>query len=153
MYQLNPFTRLVGGLISNELYELDVRCTDSEFAVFQAPPDQTCGEWGQAFVDKAGGYLNNPNARSDCQYCTYSTGAEFYEPLGIYYSNRGREIGIMIAFIGEFESQIEEKGKGNPQRERGRGVYPCRRSAAHPFPLAFLSASHSLQLYRSDGRC
>ena len=38
MYQLDPFTRLVSGLVSTGLHEVPVQCQDSEFSVFCESP-------------------------------------------------------------------------------------------------------------------
>lgn len=54
----------------------------------------------QAFFDSgAPGYIVN-NATSDCAYCAFSVGDQFYEPLGIRYSQKWRDFGILTAFIG-----------------------------------------------------
>ncbi|KAK0532734.1 ATP-binding cassette transporter snq2 [Tilletia horrida] len=99
MYELNPFTRLVGGLVANELGGLPVRCRDSELSRFVPPMGQTCAQWAGAFLNDFGGYLANPNATSDCGYCQYATGDEFLPSVGIKFSTRGRDIGIFCAFI------------------------------------------------------
>ena len=98
MYWVNPLTYLVSGLVSNEMHELPIRCSPSEFAVFQPPTGQTCQGWANTFVEFFGGYLANPEASADCQYCQYSVGDDFYSPLNIDFGDRGRNIGIMIAF-------------------------------------------------------
>ncbi|KAF9041170.1 hypothetical protein BDP27DRAFT_1435091 [Rhodocollybia butyracea] len=51
------------------------------------------------FVTAAGGYLNNPNATSSCEYCEYAVGDEFYTPLNISYDNRWRDVFIVFAFF------------------------------------------------------
>ncbi|KAG8981742.1 hypothetical protein FRB90_007035, partial [Tulasnella sp. 427] len=68
MYQLNPFTRLIAGLVVTELQGLPITCRDDEFALFEPPSGQTCAAWADTFVNTFGGYLNNPNATSQCQY-------------------------------------------------------------------------------------
>lgn len=45
------------------------------------------------------GYIVN-NQTSNCEYCAYSIGDQFYEPLGISFSTRWRDFGILVAFIG-----------------------------------------------------
>lgn len=45
------------------------------------------------------GYITN-NATSDCSYCAYSVGDQFYEPLGISFDRRWRDFGILVAFVG-----------------------------------------------------
>lgn len=45
------------------------------------------------------GYITD-NATSECSYCAYSVGDEFYEPLGISFGTRWRDFGILLAFVG-----------------------------------------------------
>ena len=98
LYWINPLTYLVSGLTTNEMYGLTVQCTPSELARFQPPNGQTCSAWAQTFLDAFGGYLANPNATSDCGYCQYQTGEQFYSSFNMKFSERGRNIGIVIAF-------------------------------------------------------
>lgn len=100
LYQLDPFTRLVSGLVSTELHGLPVICTSKELNHFTAPPGQTCGEYMAPFFAAGGaGYIVN-NQTNDCSYCAYRVGDQFYEPLGIRFSERWRDFGILTAFIG-----------------------------------------------------
>ncbi|KAF7189916.1 ABC multidrug transporter atrF [Pseudocercospora fuligena] len=100
LYELDPLTRLISGLVSNELHGQLVECTDIEFNRFTAPAGQTCGDYMRDFFSAGGpGYLLN-NQTSDCSYCAYSVGDQFYEPLGISFATRWRDFGIMVAFVG-----------------------------------------------------
>jgi ABC-type multidrug transport system permease subunit len=86
--------------VTNELHNLPVNCRDSELNRFTSPPGQTCGEYMQAFFADGGpGYLVN-NATSDCAYCAYSIGDQFFKPFGMEYEHRWRDFGILTAFIG-----------------------------------------------------
>ncbi|PNS16438.1 ABC transporter G family member 21 [Sphaceloma murrayae] len=99
LYQLNPLTRLVGGMIVTELNGRSVTCESGELNRFAAPSGQTCGEYTQAFFENGGlGYIVD-NATSMCEYCAYKIGDQFYEPLGYEFGNRWRDLGIMIAFV------------------------------------------------------
>ncbi|WVR08472.1 hypothetical protein IAU60_005527 [Kwoniella sp. DSM 27419] len=98
MYQLDPFTRLISGLVSTVLKDQQVVCRDNEFNIFSPPSGQTCTQYAGAFAQAVGGYLNNPDATTDCQFCQYRVGQSFYEPLQISYSTRGRDAGIMVAY-------------------------------------------------------
>ncbi|KAF1363598.1 hypothetical protein EJ07DRAFT_101881 [Lizonia empirigonia] len=99
LYELNPFTRLIGGMVVTELHNLPVKCTSSEFNQFRAPQGQTCGEYmSDFFANGAPGYLLG-EAANVCNYCAYKIGDEFYNPLGYSFSNRWRDLGIFIAFI------------------------------------------------------
>ena len=94
------FTRLISGLVSTELHDLPVRCKTAELNLFSAPPGQTCGDYMQAFFAANGpGYITD-NSTSDCSYCAYSVGDQFYEPLSISFDTRWRDLGILIAFCG-----------------------------------------------------
>ncbi|KAK3950972.1 ABC-2 type transporter-domain-containing protein [Pseudoneurospora amorphoporcata] len=100
LYELNPFTRLISGMVVTELHDLPVICKDYELQSFSAPDGQSCGEYMEPFFNRGGaGYLVN-NATSACQYCAYKVGDQFYQPLGISFDNRWRDLGIFLAFIG-----------------------------------------------------
>ncbi|KAF8305589.1 hypothetical protein DL93DRAFT_2172546 [Clavulina sp. PMI_390] len=99
MYQLDPFTRLISGLIVNEMHGLQVQCTSSEFSVFNPPSGQQCYDYAQSYISSVGGYINNPNATSACEYCAYASGDEFYKAINISFGNRWRDIGIFIGFV------------------------------------------------------
>ncbi|KAL2824025.1 ABC-2 type transporter-domain-containing protein [Aspergillus cavernicola] len=99
-YELDPFTRIISGMVTTELHERPVVCTSGEYNRFQAPVGQTCGEYMQAFFDRGGiGYLAN-NATQDCEYCAYRVGDEYYQAFGMSFNNRWKDLGIYTAFVG-----------------------------------------------------
>ncbi|KAH6617791.1 ABC-2 type transporter-domain-containing protein [Chaetomium sp. MPI-SDFR-AT-0129] len=102
LYELNPFTRLIGGMVVTALHELPVECAPEELNRFIAPPEsESCGSYMRAFFENGGpGYLVDSNATKNCEYCAFKVGDEFYEPLGLSFDNRWRDLGIYIAFIG-----------------------------------------------------
>ncbi|KAK7063883.1 pleiotropic drug resistance ABC transporter protein [Favolaschia claudopus] len=100
LYQLVPYTRSIAAMVSTELHGLKIRCKSDEFAVFNPPSNSSCSQWAQDFVNVAGGYLDNPDDSTNCRYCTYAVGDEFYTPLGIRYSLRWRDAFIFLAFVG-----------------------------------------------------
>ena len=51
------------------------------------------------FASGGPGYLVN-NQSSDCAYCAYKVGDQFYEPFGISFDHRWRDLGILASFIG-----------------------------------------------------
>ncbi|KAG6252080.1 hypothetical protein E4U24_000812 [Claviceps purpurea] len=100
LYQLDPFTRLIGGMVTTALHGLKVVCTSGEVNRFVAPENTTCGEYMAAFFEAgAPGYLVD-NGTRNCEYCAYKVGDQFYERLGLSFEHRWRDLGIMIAFIG-----------------------------------------------------
>lgn len=99
LYQLDPFTRLIGGMVVTELHGLPVVCTPDELNTFTAPPGQTCGQYMQSFFANMGpGYIVD-NSASDCAYCAYRIGDQFYEGLDFSFDHRWRDLGIFAAFI------------------------------------------------------
>jgi ATP-binding cassette subfamily G (WHITE) protein 2 (SNQ2) len=100
LYQLDPFTRLISGMVVTELHDLPVTCTTSELQRFTAPAGQACGEYMSEFFSNGGpGYIVN-NATNACEYCAYKVGDQFYNALEISFDQRWRDMGIFIAFIG-----------------------------------------------------
>lgn len=150
MYNLDPYTRMIAGLVVNELHDLRITCKPKELwannsfgphhrlasywhsrkyhwtsSQIQPPNGQTCSQWLSPFVTNAGGYLDNPNATSDCDYCQYKVGDEckwelfvqnlkeetksslgglrtytstVFLPLNYSWSNRWRDLGIIISY-------------------------------------------------------
>jgi ATP-binding cassette, subfamily G (WHITE), member 2, SNQ2 len=72
MYWISPVTYLIGGVLSAVLKDVPVVCDPSEFIIFNPPPGQTCGIYSAEFLSHSLGYLANPNATSNCEYCTLS---------------------------------------------------------------------------------
>ncbi|KAI0660568.1 ABC-2 type transporter-domain-containing protein [Cubamyces menziesii] len=98
LYQLTPYTRLMSAMISTELHGLSITCNPDEYIPFNPPDGQTCMEYAKEFIQGFGGYLNNPNATSNCFYCQYEVGDQFFLPLNIRYENRWRDVWILFAY-------------------------------------------------------
>ncbi|KAI2678985.1 hypothetical protein DTO012A7_6030 [Penicillium roqueforti] len=100
LYDLDPFTRLIGGMVVTELQGRDVVCTESELNLFNAPDNLTCGEYMKPFFDRGGnGYIVDDAAQA-CKYCAYKVGEQFYAAFNMSFDNRWRDLGIFAAFIG-----------------------------------------------------
>ncbi|PTB69200.1 hypothetical protein BBK36DRAFT_1193534 [Trichoderma citrinoviride] len=99
LYQLDPFTRLIGACVTTALHGLKVVCKSSELNRFTAPNGTTCGEYMQPFFENGGpGYLVS-NSTQNCEYCSYSVGDEFYVPLSLSFDHRWRDLGIFLCFV------------------------------------------------------
>ncbi|KAI9487865.1 MAG: ABC-2 type transporter-domain-containing protein [Benjaminiella poitrasii] len=103
MYWLDPFHYYIEGLTVNELQNMKVVCKENDLIRFSPPPGQTCGEYtANFFAQGAFGYIANPDAvqPEQCGYCTYKSGAEFYEGnMGWSAANKWRNFGILFAFF------------------------------------------------------
>jgi ABC-type multidrug transport system permease subunit len=76
MYYISPVTYLIGGVLSAVLNKVQVVCNPTELATFNPPSGQTCGAYSADYLKNALGYIVNPNATSNCEYCvlTEATG-------------------------------------------------------------------------------
>jgi ATP-binding cassette, subfamily G (WHITE), member 2, SNQ2 len=144
LYQLDPFTRLIGGMVTTALHELPVDCTALELNPFSAPDGVSCGEYMRPFFDAGGpGYLVD-NATSACQYCAYRVGDQFYRPLGFEFDSRWRDLGIFLGFVGSnliilflaVSFYLFPSPRLPPHRDGGR---PCGHS--HELVLIYLAES------------
>ncbi|KAI5865403.1 ABC-2 type transporter-domain-containing protein [Durotheca rogersii] len=98
MYYVNPSTYWVGGVLAATLDGIPVQCDPAETAQFDAPPNQTCQSYAGTFAQAAGGYLLNPDATSDCQYCPYTVSNQYLTTLNINADEKWRDFGIFLAF-------------------------------------------------------
>jgi ABC-type multidrug transport system permease subunit len=99
LYELNPFTRMISGMVVTELHDRAVSCLPLEYNTFTAPPGQDCGTYMQPFFANGGsGYLVN-NATDVCEYCAFKVGDEFYKTFQMDFAHRWRDLGIFACFI------------------------------------------------------
>ena len=75
-YYVGPFTYWISGIVTMILPRLSVQCAESEWTRFQPPPNSTCIDYAQSWLEEAKGYLANPEATSDCGYCQYASGED-----------------------------------------------------------------------------
>ncbi|OLN87511.1 Brefeldin A resistance protein [Colletotrichum chlorophyti] len=98
MYWLTPFHYLLEAFLGVAIHNQPVQCEPDEFARFQPPPDQSCEEYTQPYIQEAGGYVQTGDG-GVCEFCQYATGDEFGAGFSVYYGNIWRDFGIFCAFI------------------------------------------------------
>lgn len=107
---MNPFTRLLGGLLVFPIWDVQVQCEMSEMAIFNPPAGSTCGDYLQAYLaNSPPGYLDNPvrsrsarassavesrltlsflcplqAATANCMYCPIQQGSEYLAQRNLY---------------------------------------------------------------------
>ncbi|OCL11346.1 ABC drug exporter AtrF [Glonium stellatum] len=133
VYYANPATYYIGGTLAATLHNIPIKCTTSETARFNIPPGQTCASYAGAFVQSSTGYLLNPNAASDCQYCPYTVGDDFLSTLNIKASDKWRDFGIFLAFcisnwalVYFFIWSVRIKGWGFGFGAAGKGIFKVK---------------------------
>ena len=92
-------------MLSTGLADSHTRCSDVELVHFDAPTGQTCkqfmGPWinGTGSRVGAGGYLINPEARTNCEYCTFDDTNAFLHRVSVSYTESWRNFGILWIYI------------------------------------------------------
>jgi hypothetical protein len=100
MYRVSPFTYWVAAMAAAMLHGRQVICSDTEISVFQPPSGQTCGAYLEPYLSGgAPGYLQNPQATSDCGYCSIQVADTFLASVGISWSNRWRNFGLVWVYV------------------------------------------------------
>ena len=99
MYRLSPFAYLVKAFLTVGLVNQSVHCAPNEFVSFQPPSNESCQTYMDPFINSVGGYLQNPNAMSDCQFCTYNSTTLFLEEFQTTDISSWTVFGIMWGYI------------------------------------------------------
>lgn len=103
MYRLSPLTYWVSGMSSAMLHDRRVECARSEVSIFDPPAGDTCGTYLARYTPSApqlsAGFLINPEATAECEYCSVRIADTFLAQNGIYWSDRCRNFGLMWAYV------------------------------------------------------
>ncbi|KAL1890776.1 hypothetical protein Sste5346_008101 [Sporothrix stenoceras] len=99
MYRVSPFTYYIGGISGTALHGRAVICSAAELSVFSPPSGYTCGQYMGPYLQVAPGNLTNPDATSNCKYCSISNADQYLAGREIYYSQRWRNYGIFWAYF------------------------------------------------------
>jgi ATP-binding cassette subfamily G (WHITE) protein 2 (PDR) len=86
-------------MLSTGLANTALTCSAIEYLHFAPTAANTCAEYMSSYIGTAGGYLLNPNATSDCQYCTVAETNIYLKAFNSNYSLRWRNFGILWAYI------------------------------------------------------
>jgi len=100
MYPLDPYHYFLEGVVTTVLNNVPVVCKSKELLRFDIPANfATCGDYMKDFLSVAPGYIEDPNATSNCGYCPYSTGSDFYETFQWSNHHRWRNYGLLWGYF------------------------------------------------------
>ncbi len=100
MYRVSPFTYLVSAMLSTGLSGTDVECEAVEYLRFNPPDNRTCGSYMQGYIDMMrSGYLQNPEATSQCAFCNMDKTDNFLMQIGSNFDDAWRNFGLMWVYI------------------------------------------------------
>ena len=100
MYRISPFTYLISAVLSTGLANTNVTCASNEYLIFDPQPGKTCIQYMQPYITVAGGYLQNPDATTNCSFCAISSTNTFLTAINSNYSDAWRNFGILWAYVG-----------------------------------------------------
>ncbi|KAF9001112.1 pleiotropic drug resistance ABC transporter [Cyathus striatus] len=100
LYYITPFTYIMDSIYGYSQHGLTLECSVDELTVIDVPSGLTCISYLEAYIDREGGYVLNPNSTTYCVYCPVSSVDSWMrECYNISYSHRWRDVGILLGYI------------------------------------------------------
>ncbi|KAJ3537090.1 hypothetical protein NMY22_g5742 [Coprinellus aureogranulatus] len=100
MYRVSPFTYLIESLLGQATAHELVECAPHEILTILPPSGTSCQDYLNRYIASEGGYLVNPEATSECQFCSIRTSDQLLaNSFNMYYSHRWRNAGLMFVYI------------------------------------------------------
>jgi ABC-type multidrug transport system permease subunit len=99
MYRVNPFTYLVSSFMAVALGQSPAYCADNEFQTFFPPEGQTCGTYMAEYIETAGGYLRDVQAKGQCSFCQMDSTNQFLERIHASWETRWRDFGLLWVYV------------------------------------------------------
>ncbi|KAK3705224.1 hypothetical protein LTR37_013385 [Vermiconidia calcicola] len=99
MYRVSPLTYWVSSMAGAMLHGRMVECSPDEVARFDPPSGSSCGDYMAPYLEQAPGYLLNPDATSDCGYCSIQVADTFLAGSNIYWTERWRNFGLVWVYV------------------------------------------------------
>ncbi|KAG0161727.1 hypothetical protein PDIDSM_667603 [Penicillium digitatum] len=100
MNRVSPFTYFVSSVLSTGLTGTSVKCSSIEWLTVSPPEGQSCGSYLDPYIKAVNGTMLNPEALVDCKICPMSRTDQFLKSLNMSYSDVGRNIGLLFAYVG-----------------------------------------------------
>ncbi|PRP87448.1 hypothetical protein PROFUN_00659 [Planoprotostelium fungivorum] len=98
MYPVDPFHYFLEGVLTTVLHPVQVTCNERDLLTYNVPAGETCGSYSAAFLARSTGYVTDPESTTNCSYCQYSSGQEYYESLGWSLDHRWRNFGLLWCY-------------------------------------------------------
>jgi ATP-binding cassette subfamily G (WHITE) protein 2 (SNQ2) len=95
-----PYVRTSAYSSFSALAHFPVVCSSVEFVTLIPPSGQTCGAFLQNYINRSGGFVQDPSATSSCQFCSFATSDQFLaRNFHMFYSHRWRNVGFLAGYI------------------------------------------------------
>lgn len=98
MYRSTPITYFVNAMVSTGIAGVRIHCSAKELVRFDPPLGQTCGNYLQDYMVRAGGTLLNPIAARQCQLCPVSTTDNVIVQIKVFYLDGWMNFGLSLVY-------------------------------------------------------
>ncbi|CEJ54144.1 hypothetical protein PMG11_00466 [Penicillium brasilianum] len=101
LYWINPFTYLLGGLVTAVIQDQHVVCKEGDIVSLSPPANETCDSYLSSWAHSAQVQVLNPSATDNCQLCQYTTGNQYLEGFRLGNGENGGiwgDWGIFVLF-------------------------------------------------------
>jgi ATP-binding cassette subfamily G (WHITE) protein 2 (PDR) len=85
--------------MSATLGQAPAHCAPTEFQTFFAPQNESCAEYMRDYMSAAGGYLRDPQAMGECQYCQMDSTNQFLVRINASWDTRWRDFGLLWVYV------------------------------------------------------
>ncbi|KAI0106740.1 ABC-2 type transporter-domain-containing protein [Daldinia grandis] len=135
MYRISPFTYIIGAMLAVGVANHEVRCSTLELLHFQPPKGETCGQYIDPYNQVAFGAVYNPEATSDCNFCSLANTNTFLASVDSFYADRWRNTGLIWVYIAfnvaaalflYWLARVPKKINWKLLRELRQGIMPKR---------------------------
>ncbi|KAI2627808.1 ATP-binding cassette transporter [Hypoxylon sp. NC1633] len=99
LWRASPLSYWISAILEAGLADVPVTCASNELNIISPPDGKTCGEYMAEHISMYGGYLLDPEATSDCDYCKVISTNGFLISISSVYADRWRNFGIVWIYI------------------------------------------------------
>ncbi|KAF2684609.1 hypothetical protein K458DRAFT_367108 [Lentithecium fluviatile CBS 122367] len=99
VYRASPLTYFIDGTVVAGLANTAIKCSDVEMLRISPPAGRMCGDYLSHWIDAAGGYLKDPAATRDCEYCQISDTNILLSAFGIRVGDRWHNVGYLTVYV------------------------------------------------------
>jgi ATP-binding cassette, subfamily G (WHITE), member 2, PDR len=101
LWHVSPLAHWTAGIAATALHGRKINCATAEFATFEPASGSTCGAYLKQFLNQmhAPGYVLEPNATSNCQYCAFREADQILAQSSIFWADRWANFGYGMVYI------------------------------------------------------
>ncbi|KAF2462559.1 uncharacterized protein BDR25DRAFT_274341 [Lindgomyces ingoldianus] len=99
VYRASPLTYFIDGTVVASLANTKITCSDVEILHINPPVGLTCNTYMEGWIGMAGGYLRNPSATQNCEYCQLSDTNVLLTEFGVHVPDRWHNFAYLTVYV------------------------------------------------------